>query len=114
MAVVISKTANIPTTFLSLEDYAFSVLQNKVPFNSVLTNLGNGYYLTHIYDVAGLNIFPLELDERSVCLTGQCAYDDGAGATDFTTPFAGFFNYESGGGHSLGRFTQQLETETLL
>ena len=93
------QTGQFPDEVLSLEDYASSVFQTQNTGDSVLlTNLGNGYYLTHIYDVAGLNIFPLTLDDRSVCFTGQCAYDDGAGATDFTTPYASFFNYEGGGG----------------
>lgn len=98
------QTDQYPQDVLSLEDYASSVFQTKNTGDSVLlTNLGNGYYLTHIYDVAGLNIFPLTLNDRSVCLTGQCAYDDGAGATDFTTPYASFFNYESTGGGGIAR-----------
>ena len=98
------QSGQFPEIPLSLEDYASSVFQTKNTGDSVLlTNLGNGYYLTHIYDVAGLNIFPLTLDERSVCLTGQCAYDDGAGATDFTTPYVSFFNYESTGGGGIAR-----------
>ena len=98
------QTQQFPDEVLSLEDYASSVFQTKNAGDSVLlTNLGNGYYLTHIYDVAGLNIFPLTLNDRSVCLTGQCAYDDGAGATDFTTPFVSFFNYESTGGGGIAR-----------
>lgn len=83
-----------PSLLRDIEDTARSVFQTKNTGDSVLlTNLGNGYYITRIYDVAALNIFPLILDEYSYTATGEVAYDDGAGAVDFTTPFLGYWNY---------------------
>ena len=90
-------TANqFPDTVYDTNDLAYSVFQTAGASDTVqLTTLGNGYVLTRVHDVLGLNAGPLNLDSNHLFATGEVAYDDGAGAIDFTTPFVGWWPYDT-------------------
>ena len=90
-------TANqFPDTVYDTNDLAYSVFQTPSAADTVqLTTLGNGYVLTRVHDVLGLNAGPLNLDSNHLFATGEVAYDDGAGAIDFTTPFVGWWPYDT-------------------
>ena len=91
-------SGQFPNTVYDTNDLAYSVLQTKGVGDTVqLTTLGNGYVLTRVHDVLGLNSGPLFITENHLFATGEVAYDDGAGAVDFTTPFVGWWTYDIGG-----------------
>ena len=94
----LSSSDSYPATFYDTLDLAFSVNQAALGFSSVqLTTLGNGYYLTRIHDIIGLTTAPTPIDLTglpTLYVTGEVAYDDGAGTVDFTTPMFGVWEYE--------------------
>lgn len=81
-----------------LQDLARAIIQTSDESDEPpkLTALGNGYVITRIHDIVGLNTSPLPLQDNlsSLFITGEVAYDNGAGSVDFTTPFIGNWGYQ--------------------
>jgi len=92
-----------PATAYDLDALAYSVNQVSPGFSATpLDSLGNGYVLTRIHDVLGLNTgpTPIDLQDLTLWITGEAAYDTGAGAVDFTTPMVGVWEYEVSGAYT--------------
>ena len=93
-----------PAIFIDTLDLTFSVNQsNATPYSfTQLSSLGNGYYLTRIHDIVGMNLspFPLNIVAKSLAITGEAVYDDGAGTVDFSTPMIGTWEYEQTGAYT--------------
>jgi len=92
-----------PGIAYNLASLARSVNQIPAGFSATpLTSLGNGYVLTRIHDVLGLNTGPIPIDLTALTLwiTGESAYSDGAGSVDFTTPMLGIWEYEGQGSYT--------------
>ena len=100
----LTDTDDYPSTFYDTNDLAFSVNQSATtPFVfTQLNTLGNGYYLTRIHDIVGMNLspFPLNIESKSLAITGEAVYDDGAGTVDFSTPMVGTWEWEQTGSYT--------------